>query len=101
MNNCDQVINILKQHNEVLKTRFGLSGLVLYGSYAKGSQRAESDLDLLYEVPEGNHIPLMRLQKMQEYIGTLLGVSKVEAVNRKYINPVVFKDIQQYAITIF
>ena len=101
MNNCDQVINILKQHDQELKTRFGLSGLVLYGSYAKGNQQAESDVDLLYEIPEGNHIPLMRLQRMQKYIGTLLGVSKVEVVNRKFINPVVFTDIQQYAITIF
>ena len=101
MNNGLDILAILKQHNEVLKARFGLSGLVLYGSYAKGNQQADSDIDLLYELPEGSHMPLMRLQKLQNYISNLLGINKVEVVNRKYMNPVVLKDVQQYAITIF
>lgn len=101
MNNGLEVLNILKQHNEELKTRFGLSGLVLYGSYAKGNQQPGSDIDLLYELPEGSHMPLMRLQKLQNYISNLLAINKVEVVNRKYMNPVVLKDVQQYAITIF
>ena len=101
MNSRLEILNILKQHNEELKTRFGLSGLVLYGSYAKGNQQPGSDIDLLYELPEGSHMPLMRLQKLQHYISNLLAINKVEVVNRKYINPVVLKDAQQYAITIF
>ena len=101
MNSKLEILNILKQHNEELKTRFGLSGLVLYGSYAKGNQQPDSDIDLLYELPEGGHMPLMRLQKLQNYISKLLAINKVEVVNRKYINPVVLKDAQQYAITIF
>jgi predicted nucleotidyltransferase len=101
MNSGPEILNILKQHNEELKTRFGLSGLVLYGSYAKGNQQPDSDIDLLYELPEGSHMPLMRLQKLQNYISNLLAINKVEVVNRKYINPVVLKDVQQYAITIF
>lgn len=101
MNSGPEISDILKQHNEELKARFGLSGLVLYGSYAKGNQQPESDIDLLYELPEGNHMPLMRLQKLQNYISNLLAINKVEVVNRKYINPVVLKDVQKYAITIF
>lgn len=101
MNSGPEISDILKQHNEELKTRFGLSGLVLYGSYAKGNQQPESDIDLLYELPEGSHMPLMRLQKLQNYISNLLAINKVEVVNRKYINPVVLKDVQKYAITIF
>ena len=101
MYSTSETIQLLQQHADNLQQRFGLSGLVLYGSYAQDKQHAESDIDLMFELKVGHTMPLMRLQKMQQYLQELLQVSKVETVNRKYVNPVVYSNLQQNAITIF
>lgn len=96
-----KIVDTLKLHEGEIKKRFGLSTLLLYGSYARDTAKDESDIDLLFELPEGAHMPLMRLQNFQRYISEISGIKKVEAVNKKYINPVVFKQAEQDAIVIF
>ena len=96
-----QVIEILKGHSLQLQQDFGLEGLVLYGSYAQEKQGSGSDVDLLYELKEGYSMSLVRLQKLQQFVGNLLQVDKVETVNKQYVNPIIYSHLQKHAITIF
>lgn len=91
----------LKQNKEYLENEFGLKSLILYGSYAKNTFSAKSDVDLFYEMREGCHMTLRRLQRLENFVNALLQIDKTELVNKKQANPVVLRNALNYAITIF
>lgn len=43
----DELLFLLAQHKPVLAERFGVTKLALFGSFARDTARAESDVDLL------------------------------------------------------
>lgn len=45
----EQVLSVLSQHREVLRQRFGVKHLALFGSAARDQLRDGSDIDLLVE----------------------------------------------------
>ena len=65
----DQVIRILSEHSEELRTRYGVHHLSLFGSVARDEAGPDSDVDLLVEFdrPIG-----LRFFELQEYIEKLL-----------------------------
>lgn len=91
----------LRQNKEYLENEFGLKSLMLYGSYAKNTFSVSSDLDLFYEMQEGCQMTLRRLQRLENFVNTLLQIDKTELVNKKQANPVVLQNALNYAITIF
>ena len=53
--NRDEVIDFLKKNKRDLKTRFGVTKIGLFGSYARGEARNDSDIDIIVEI-EGDRI---------------------------------------------
>ena len=47
-----EILDILRQERPYLRANFGLLSIGLFGSYAKGMQGPESDVDLLVELTE-------------------------------------------------
>ena len=45
----DEVLDLLQTHKTVLADRFGVTGLALYGSFARDEATPESDVDVLVE----------------------------------------------------
>lgn len=45
--NRDEVLDALRQHKQVLRERFDVTGLALYGSFARNQATAESDVDIV------------------------------------------------------
>ena len=43
----DEVLALLRAHKPVLERRFGIVGLALFGSFARDSATAASDIDIL------------------------------------------------------
>ena len=43
----DDVLAALREHKAVLVERFGVAGLALFGSFARGEAGADSDVDIL------------------------------------------------------
>ena len=50
--NRDEVLDTLRQHKEVMRERFDVTGLALYGSFARNQGTSESDVDVLVEFGE-------------------------------------------------
>ena len=46
----EEIINTLRADLPVLKTRFGVQSIGLFGSYARGKNKVDSDIDFLVEV---------------------------------------------------
>ncbi len=57
-----QIIDTLKKEKPYLNKQFGLLSIGLFGSYAKGHERPDSDIDLLIELAEPRFSYLAGLQ---------------------------------------
>lgn len=45
----DQALSLLAEHKPILARRFGVKRLALFGSFARGTAREDSDIDLLVD----------------------------------------------------
>ena len=66
-----KVIKILKKEFPHLVSEYGVKKIALFGSYAKGMQTGDSDIDILveFEKPIG-----LKFVEFGEYLEKLLGV---------------------------
>ena len=83
MNRDIQVI--LQEHKNYLVEKFGVIEIAIFGSYARGEQREDSDVDLIVDFKEGwktfdNYMDL------KFYLEELFG-KKVDLVIKSAINP--------------
>ena len=59
--NRDEILDTLRAHKPVLAERFGVSGLALFGSFARGQATDSSDVDILVSFePSGYFQVLLR-----------------------------------------
>jgi predicted nucleotidyltransferase len=64
-----ELLNILRSALPELLQSFGLRALILFGSFARGQARADSDVDLLAEFDRpASLFPLARLQSRLEQL---------------------------------
>lgn len=96
-----EVQKIIQDNKETFTAQYGIEKLFLYGSYATSSQNEHSDLDLMYVMQKNIGMSLGRLIKIETMLQTLTGIKKIELVNKKYINPVVYLNAQKNAIELF
>jgi len=50
--NDKEIIKILRNEKRYLQEKFGLLSIGLFGSYAQGKQRPDSDIDVIVELSE-------------------------------------------------
>ena len=48
------IINFLRSHKDEMHEKFGLVKIGLFGSYARGEEREDSDIDLAVEIKSSN-----------------------------------------------
>ena len=75
------VLDLLRAARPQLAREFGITRLALFGSYARGEQREDSDVDVLVEVDPSIG---MRFVDLAERIEVLLGV-RSDVVSRRAI----------------
>lgn len=47
------VLPLLRQHEPILKERFGIATIGIFGSYVRGEERVDSDIDILVTFQTG------------------------------------------------
>jgi predicted nucleotidyltransferase len=90
----EEIIKLLSENKAELERHFKVQKLALFGSYARGEQRADSDVDILVEVDPSIGLEFVTLA---ERIEKLLGLP-VEVVSRKAMKPRTLKYIEQELI---
>lgn len=74
-----EILNILRKEKPYLQENFGLLSIGLFGSYAKGMERPDSDIDVFVELTEPRFDFLAGLQI---YLESRLG-KPVEVVRKR------------------
>jgi uncharacterized protein len=97
MNSVDAFRQALRSELPLLKERWGVEALGLFGSRLRGDARPDSDLDLLVSF---EHPPsLLQLVELEQYLGDLLNV-KVDVVLRNSLKPRIGRRILAEAIAV-
>ena len=88
---------VLREHLPLLSARYRVATLGLFGSYVRGTERADSDLDVLVTFDE---LPsLFRLIDLENHLGDLLGV-KVDLVLRDSLKPRIGQRIRREVVPV-
>jgi hypothetical protein len=87
----EEILKLLSENKYELKNRFKVHRMALFGSYARGDQKAESDVDILVDIDPSVGLEFVTLA---EQIEQLLGLP-VELVSRRAIKPNKLKYIEQ------
>lgn len=94
----DQAIDLLQRHRAEL-ARLGVEHLFLFGSTARGEARADSDVDLFFDHPEGS-IGLFELMDVTDAAARILG-RKADVTTRRSLHPVLRARIEASATQVF
>ncbi len=91
------MLKILHQQIPMLMERYGVKTLEVFGSYVRGEQRPDSDLDVLVTFREDPS--LLTYIAIENYLSDLLGV-KVDLVMKDSLKPKIGEQILSEAIPV-
>ena len=94
----DECIKLLRKNMTILKNKYGITSLSLFGSTAKGEQKEGSDIDLFVDTETPNPFLLM---DAKEFLENETGISVDIVRNHQNLNPRLRKRIMKDGIFIF
>ena len=95
----ERITNILKEHKEELKEKYGVKEIGIFGSYVRGEYKEKSDLDILVEFEEDAKIGLLRFVNMENRLSELIGV-KVDLVEKSALKPRIGRHILKEVVSL-
>jgi len=94
-----EIKQVLQAQKPYLAEKYGVTEIGIFGSYVRGEQRPDSDLDVLIEVERPPRIGLIGLVELELYLSELLGI-KVDLAIKKNLKPRIGKRILQEVIAL-
>jgi predicted nucleotidyltransferase len=87
----EEILKTLAKDKPELQKRFKVSKMALFGSYARGDQQENSDVDILVEVDPSIGLEFVTLaERIEKLLGVSVDLVSSRAVNSramKYIEP--------------
>jgi uncharacterized protein len=80
----DQILNFLAQNKKLLRDKYHIVRIGLFGSYARGEQNSDSDIDLLVEFEENTQELYDLKLQIKDFFKASLGL-EVDICREKYI----------------
>ena len=83
------VLQAIRMNASMLKQKYGLAILGVFGSQVLGEAKLNSDLDVIYETIPGKRFTFKEFLLFENELKKITGVHDIDLVNAKYINPFV------------
>jgi predicted nucleotidyltransferase len=99
MKTVAEIRQILQSQKPYLAEQYGVAEIGIFGSYVRGEQRADSDLDVLIELERPARISLIDLVELELYLSDLLDI-KVDLAVKKNLKARIGERILQEAIAL-
>ena len=94
---AEDIIGVLGEHSDMLK-KLSVKKIGLFGSYARGEQKARSDVDFLVELEKPTFDNFMDLVfSLEKYLGRKVDVI-TEGSLSPHIRPYVEKEVRWYEV---
>ena len=81
----DKVQHILAESKELIKSRFYVQAIGLFGSYITGQNTPTSDIDILVDFEKG-HKDLFNYMRLKHFLEQMLG-REIDLVLRSAVRP--------------
>ena len=85
-----KIEQILAQERQRLAAEYGVKRMGVFGSFARGEQTVESDIDILVEF--SRPIGLFRFVELERHLAELLG-AKVDLATEQALKPAIKSEI--------
>jgi hypothetical protein len=95
MKNLKEIERIIKIHKPLLKEKYQVKQIGIFGSYVRGEQDKTSDLDVLVEFDK--RVGFFKFLELEEYLQQLLHI-KVDLVSKKALKPRIGQFILQEVV---
>ena len=95
MNEIERIKKVLKAHEKELREKFGVKSIGIFGSFVRGEQKKDSDLDILVEFEKP--IDFFQFLELEEYLEDILNI-KVDLVLKKTLKPGIAKTVLKEVI---
>ncbi|HVT18637.1 MAG TPA: nucleotidyltransferase family protein [Thermoanaerobaculia bacterium] len=90
MSSTEEILKMLRDQHRILKGSYPIRRLALFGSWARGEAREDSDVDVLVEVDPSIGLGFVELgDKLEQALGR-----RVDLVSRRAIKPSLWKRIE-------
>jgi hypothetical protein len=97
MKNLEEIKIIIHKNKPIIKNKFKVKEIGIFGSYARGENKHKSDIDLLVEFDEP--VGFFAFLDLEEYLEDILGM-KVDLVSKKALKPRIGKYILEELIQV-
>jgi predicted nucleotidyltransferase len=85
----------LKENFELISREYKVKTIAVFGSYVRGEQKEESDVDILVEF--NKPIGFFKFIELEDYLSNILG-QDVDLVSKKALKPRIGKHILEEAV---
>lgn len=89
MKRLEELKEIIKQHRQELEEKYKVKSIAVFGSYVRGEQNENSDIDILVEFKEPVGFEFFRVARfLEELFGAKVDLVTPDAIKpnrRKYI----------------
>lgn len=92
MKTKDQILIFLSQNKKMFREKYHIIRIGVFGSYARGEQSIDSDIDLLVEFEENTQNLYELKLELKNYFLKSLGI-EIDICREKYIKPRIKKQI--------
>ncbi len=90
MKRLEEIQEILRQKKPILRERFKVKEIGIFGSFVRGEEKDTSDLDILVELERP--VGLIKFVGLQNYLSDELG-ENVDLVTKSALKPRIKKNI--------
>jgi len=97
MRTLNEIKKILEGQKEILRQKYGVTEIGIFGSYVRDQTGQGSDLDILVEFDRS--IGLLKFIEIEGYLSDILGV-KVDLVMRDALKPRIGKHVLKEVVYI-
>ena len=86
MNTKEEIIEFLKNNKALLKDKYHITQIGLFGSFARNEQKANSDVDLLIEIEDGTENIYDLKNSLRKFLSNSFERG-VDIARSKYLKP--------------
>ncbi len=83
--------DLIRQHLDELKKDYNVASLALFGSYVRGDQTPESDVDILVEF--SGPVGMFQFMGLERALSNIIA-RKVDLVSKKGMKPMIYEMVK-------